>query len=166
MIGEELQHELLSQISIFLQNKGNVEWEFATGRAYGYFGPINRGIFQDTIRRLKALGGFSEVKSEETLDITLHSKRRDEQIPIRATISGRENIVLFCKENESVLESMKLLYKSRDIDGVVTKPVDIKSFGIRSNLKSEIELDLMKDNSNRDAEKARRDYLKKLDRQN
>ena len=42
-----IKDNLLEQISTLISNQETVEWEFVIGRANGYFGQVNRGIFQD-----------------------------------------------------------------------------------------------------------------------
>ena len=156
----EIKDNLLKQISTLIDNKETVEWEFVIGRSKGYFGQINRGIFQDLIRRLKAIPDIEEIKSEETLDISLVSK---ENIPIRATLSGRDNIVLFCREDEKVLQNLEFLYKTKKINGETEQPVDIPSYGIRSNLKTEIPVHLEIVNDNTEVEKARKAYIQLIE---
>ena len=161
---EETKTELLSQISTFIDSDGQVEWECLIGRSNGYFGPINRGNFQDLIRRLKSVPGLEEVKQDEMLDISISAKRAADIIPIRATLTGRDNIVLFCKEDRRVLDSLSYLYKSPMINQTKIAPVDIPSFGIRSNLKAEIDIDLSTVNKDASAEEARRKYVDLLEK--
>ena len=140
------QERLLQQASYFINGKGLLEWEMVFGRntqQQTYYGPIHKGVFQAIIRRLKALPQLEEQAVTESLDISVVPKSsRGTNHPIRLTLEGRPNIMAFCREDSSLLEHLKLTYKSRNIPGLNPEDshVDIPDYGLRANLKSEISL--------------------------
>ena len=132
--------DLKTQIDDFIENNSTKELEFVFGRSIkpnNYYSKINKGLFQDLLRRLNSLD-FQKDDIEQ-LDIIVNDS------DIRATLVGRQNIVLYCKENMDVLDNLTYDYKKPDAR---KSHVEIVNYGIRSNLKVEIPIDNITDRSN------------------
>ena len=167
-IKKETSELLKSQIGFYLQNRDFSEIEFSFGRSNripkNYFSHIDKGLFQDIIRRLNSYSEFKRQPDTETLDIGLSNKLK---LDIRLSVSGRQNITSFCKQDDNVLDSLTYVYKSRigdisKVDLFSDKLLDESSpydYGIRSNLKKEILFDLDKVSNDDDCEKARQQFL-------
>ena len=126
--------DLKTQIDDFIENNSTKELEFVFGRSIkpnNYYSKINKGLFQDLLRRLNSLD-FQKDDIEQ-LDIIVNDS------DIRATLVGRQNIVLYCKENMDVLDNLTYDYKKPDAR---KSHVEIVNYGIRSNLKVEIPMGL------------------------
>lgn len=141
----DIQQNIQQQSTAYLSNPDSLEWEASLGTGNGFYGKINKGTFQDVLRYLKHSTEFTPFNSfdDEQLDVTVHPSKRErdthQPFQIRKTFRGRKAIVGFCKEEPDVLDLALNVYKSREVGEVISK-VDINDFGVRLNLKSEVEV--------------------------
>lgn len=150
---EQEKDYLLQQVQTFIDKDGMVEWEFSFGNSHhepkNYFSTIDKGLFQNLIRRLNSHGDLTRQDPLESLDITIPETN------IRCTLEGRENILLFCREDLGVLESMKFVHKRfydkssnissikmYDTSSYEKKDYTPTNYGIKSNMKYEINFDI------------------------
>ena len=124
-----------NKIKDFIRNtikNPNLELEV---RVLSYPNPISQIDFVNVIKKIKS-GGFKNVSMDEmTLDIFFK-----EEDTVRATIHGDNNISKYCNENsfKKILENVEFLEKKRfSLGKVESKPLDLRNYNLRVNLKEE-----------------------------
>lgn len=141
----EIKDSINQQSQAYLQDTVNREWEASFGRGSSFYGKINKGTFQTVLRYLKHSPGYTAVTNldDEQLDVTVHpsttDRKKTEPFNVRKTFVGRKSVISFCKEDPQVLALAKNMYKSRQIEGA-RSIVDLNDFGVRLNLKSEVDI--------------------------
>ena len=91
--------------------------------------------FINVIKKLKGLGLKDVSNKENILDIFY-----EEENNIRTTIHGDVNINSYCNKNSvmSIKEHIEFIEKKRfSYNGQEVKPLDLRNYGIRGNIKEE-----------------------------
>ena len=96
---------------------------------------VRQTDFINVIKQIKSQGFKNETVNEMVLDISFSQEES-----MRVTIHGDENIKRYCHDNsiQKIKDSVEFIEKKRfSIGKVETRPLDLRNYNIRVNLKEE-----------------------------
>ena len=125
-----------SKINDLIKNSiSNKKYEMELRFLNPYKEPLTYKDFINAISVLKGIGLKGINMGNTTLDISFHSEKN-----IRFSINGEYNIVNYCNNNSfsKVKEKISFMNKKRiSIGGTEVKPLDLRNYDIRLNMKEE-----------------------------